>query len=220
MKAVTYVSFVRDHSGSMSEPIDGLGTKNSKLKKEVAMSGFNEQIAVLKRESNADLETLVTVVEFDDTITSTIENENIHDITPLKSYWTGGSTALYDAIGYAIKSTKQAMEEDERDNKAAIIIIQTDGMENASIEFNGNKGRLEIKKMIKELEETGRWTFTFLGENIDKEVAISMGIAQGNIMSYNKADTVNAYGIQQSSMAKYISDRTKGILNTTSFYKE
>jgi hypothetical protein len=165
-----------------------------------------------------DMETMVTVVEFDDSINSIIENENVHNITPLTNYWTGGSTALYDAIGYAIKNTKKIMEEDKRDNKAAIVIIQTDGMENASIEFYGNKGRLGIKKMIEELEKTGKWTFTFLGENIDKEVAMSMGIAQGNIMSYSKNDTAIAYGWQSIGTKTFMANRASGILNTTAFY--
>lgn len=218
--AVTYVCFVRDHSGSMSEPIGGLDKTGNKLKKEIALSSFNEQLEVLKRESNEDMETLVTVVEFDDDINSSIENENVHFIKHLNSYWTGGSTALYDAIAHAIKITTQAMDDDNRDNKAAIVIIQTDGMENASVEYNGNKGRLAINKMIKALESTQKWTFTFLGENIDKEVAISMGIAQGNIMSYKITDTVHAYSTQETGMANYMAMRKTGALNTTSFYQE
>ena len=86
-------------------------------------------------------------------------------------YYVRGCTALIDAIGGAIHHIgnvhKYARPEDVPEH--TIFIITTDGMENASHEYDS----ATVKKMIKRQQEKYGWEFLFLGANIDaaKEAA-------------------------------------------------
>lgn len=206
--SITYIGFVQDHSGSMF------------IKKELAKNNFNEQIAKLKKEDDKSMDNLVTVVEFDDDIYCNIDNVPVNEIKDLKQWWVGGMTALYDAIAFCINNIKSKMDKDKRKDKAALIVVQTDGQENQSSDYNGEEGRKKIKKLIDDLEETKMWTFSFLGENIEKEVAMDMGFKFGNIMSHtsNKDDLKAAYGATTDGLDKYMSSRKRGFTQVTDFY--
>lgn len=215
-EAVTYVGIIDDHSGSMGEVIE-----KGKFKSDLAMSNYNEQLATLKKESEEGMETLVTVIEFDNEIICTHDNVPVEDIKPLEDYWTRGMTSLYDAIAYGISRIKKRMEDDERENKAALIIVETDGYENSSGDYHGEEGRQRLQKLIKELEDSGRWTFTFLGAGIDEKLAESLGMCVGNIRSTqagNLGDTVHAYSVQNASLGDFMKDRKRGVLNKSDFY--
>jgi len=62
-------------------------------------------------------------------------------------------TSLYDAIGKTLTSVC---------DKNVMVLIQTDGFENSSQEYN----QTAIKNLISSKEDLG-WDFTFLGANID-----------------------------------------------------
>ena len=171
--SVTYVCFVRDHSGSMK-----VGDKHL-----LALNNFNEQIETLKKETD-NMETLVTVIEFDDKVNSTLENVDVHKVPVLGDWWTGGMTALHDAISQGINVVRKQMAQDKRENKAALMIIQTDGDENYSKEFAGHRGQQMLKEIISGLEKSGEWTFVFLGENLDKAIANNIGI-NDNFMAHD-----------------------------------
>ena len=218
---VTFVGFVRDHSGSMDDHVDPSDNSTPK-KKHLAKSNFNEQIATLKKEDDG-METLLTVVEFDNEIKIKEDNLYIEEVEPLTDYWTGGMTALYDAIAFCINKIRSRMDADDRENKAALIIIETDGYENASSDYPSNKeGRAKLKKLIEELEATGRWTFTFLGAGLDEKFASAIGMAAGNTITTragNLGDTVYAYSVQNAGLKDFMSDRKKGVLHKSDFYK-
>ena len=82
-----------------------------------------------------------------------------------KEYFVRGSTALLDAVGGAIKHIinihKYAREEDRPDK--TIFVITTDGMENASMNYNYE----QVKKMIEKEQKEYGWEFIFIGANID-----------------------------------------------------
>lgn len=91
-----------------------------------------------------------------------------------------GSTALYDAIGFALAEVKLVGED------RFIVIIMTDGFENASKEFTKEM----ITAKIKLREQAGNWTFVYMGADQDAwAVASSLGFAQGNVLSYASATT-------------------------------
>lgn len=211
-KAVTYIGFAQDHSGSMI----------MNKKHELAMTNFNEQRAKILKEDDKTMDNMVSIIEFDDEIYCNIDNEPISKIQEMKNWWTGGMTSLYDAIGFCIENIKEKMDEDEREDKAALIIIQTDGEENNSKKYAGEKGRIKIKEMINKLENTNKWSFVFLGENIDKEVAMDMGFKLGNIMSHknNFEDVKAAYTVATDSLDSYMKSRKRGVTQTMSFYRD
>lgn len=204
--AVTYIGFVQDHSGSM-------GVDNK-----LAIDNFNEQRATLLKEDDETMDNLVTIIEFDDQIHCNVENTPISETKKLVGWWAGGMTALYDAIGNCINTIRLKMDADKREDKAALIVIQTDGHENASSDYAGEEGRQKINKLINELEETKKWTFVFLGENIDQEVAAGMGFKMANTMSHKKSDTRYAYSVTTDGLKTYMGARKVGETQSMNWY--
>lgn len=151
-KNLTELVFVLDKSGSMA----GLESDT--------IGGFN---ALVKKQAKEPGEARITTVLFNHNY------ELLHDRIPLKGispiteqdYEVGGTTALLDAIGATIQKIGNAQKrtsERERAGKV-MVVITTDGMENASCEYTYEK----IKKMIARQKEEFFWEFIFLGANID-----------------------------------------------------
>lgn len=157
-KNMTEMVFILDRSGSMA------GLEGDTI------GGFNAMIEKQRKEEGS---VLVSTVLFDN------QSEVIHDRLALdqipqmtdKEYYVRGCTALLDAIGGAIHHIgnvhKYAREEDRPEK--TIFVITTDGMENASRQYNYEK----VKAMIERQKEKYGWEFLFLGANIDaaKEAA-------------------------------------------------
>lgn len=206
-KPNNFIGFVVDHSGSMSSV------------KENARTDFNEKLAQIKKDSY-DMNNYVTIVEFDGRPKMVCENEDINNISELDEYWIGGTTALYDAINKAIIAIESKMPKDG--NNAAIVTIITDGYENASVEFNGNAGRVAIKKRIQELQETDRWTFVFMGADQDVlETAVKdLGIYAVNTMSYDNDSKgiANASATYSMSYENYANTRRMGATASKKFF--
>jgi len=162
---------ILDKSGSMS-------SVSSKT-----IEGFNSQLANIEDlvKQFPDQKYLVSLVTFADDVNSIIDDKPISDITPLtnESYRPSGSTALYDAIGNSVK--KLAEKIDPNPNARAIVIILTDGEENASRQYKSDM----IKKLIGEKNATDKWTFVFVGANQDAALsAQSIGIDRSNSLNY------------------------------------
>jgi len=203
-----YVAFVMDRSGSMLDI------------KEKAISAFNEQLLTLRKESGADIRTLVTTTMFNDFVEP-------GDVVPLASvdelnentYRPSGLTALFDAIGETTLKVAKRYRDDESD-AAVLFVIITDGLENASMKFNQDR----IKSMVKELEKTDRWSFTFLAANQNPlETAVgAMGFHAGNVMSFN-ADTEGMMGAtvdMSKGLASTYDARRAGHTQTSTFYSQ
>jgi len=99
------------------------------------------------------------------------------------TYVPRGNTALLDAIGRTITTlgeTYAAMPENERPERV-IVVIQTDGEENASKEYAADA----IKAMITEQTSKYSWEFLFLGANIVAfAMADSIGIVRSKAMTF------------------------------------
>ena len=151
-KTLTEIVYILDRSGSMS----GLEADT--------IGGFNSMI---EKQKQTGEKAYVSTELFDD------RTEVIHDRVPIekvdkitnKEYFVRGSTALLDAVGGAIKHIinihKYAREEDRPDK--TIFVITTDGMENASMNYNYE----QVKKMIEKEQKEYGWEFIFIGANID-----------------------------------------------------
>lgn len=174
-KNLTEMVFILDRSGSMSglelDTIDGYNSLLKKQRKEVG-------------------DATVTTVLFDD------QYEMIHDHTAIckvkditnKEYFARGMTGLLDAIGKTINYIgnrhKNALDS-EVPGKTMVVII-TDGYENASREFT----LPQVKQMIERQKEKFGWEFLFLGANIDAvSTAADFGISADRAVTY-KADSV------------------------------
>ncbi len=178
-KSKVFISFVLDESGSMS-------TGQSAV-----VSGMNEQIQTLKSKfKDSQAEVVVSFVKFADNIISLYEGKGIDELKEFEShaYKPNGSTALYDATGYTLDMMER-MDGINEEGNSALLIIVTDGEENASRHFNSK----QIAERIQTLNNTKRWTITYLGpNNVDlSKVNQSMKTSMGNMYS---ADLTSSKG--------------------------
>jgi len=108
----------------------------------------------------------------------------------------GGGTALFDAIGYALNTegaALSAMPEEQRPSKV-IVTILTDGEENSSKEFRGERGRLKIKEMLEHQQSKYSWEVMFLGANIDAQATgASIGVVNSIAYAADATGTREAY---------------------------
>ena len=174
-KNLTEIVFILDRSGSMS----GLEADT--------VGGFNAMIAKQKREPG---EALISTVLFDDESVVIHDRVPVQNIAPMteRDYYVRGCTALLDAIGGAIHHIgnvhKYARTEDVPEH--TLFVITTDGMENASRRYDGER----VKQMIERQKARHGWEFLFLGANIDaaKEAA-RFGISSDRAVTY-KCDEI------------------------------
>lgn len=168
---LTELVFILDKSGSMS----GLESDT--------IGGYN---ALLKKQKEEPGEAIITTVLFDDNYELLHDRINVKGIRPIteKEYFVCGCTALLDAIGKTINkigNVQRNTNEQQRADKV-MFVITTDGMENASIEYNYEK----VKKMVERQKEKYGWEFIFIGANIDAiSTAAKFGISSDRAANYN-----------------------------------
>lgn len=163
--------FILDRSGSM----DGLQRET--------IGGFNSLIDKQKRlEGSA----LVTTILFDHRIEILHNRMPVEAVAPLteKDYYVRGRTALLDAIGetvHMISGQQKAQPQSDKPIKT-LVVITTDGMENASTMF----GYHHVANLIERHKKLYDWEFVFLGANIDSfNVARKMGISFDRVSNYH-----------------------------------
>lgn len=112
-------------------------------------------------------ETYSTLSLFDDKYEMIHDHADIKKVSLLtdREYFARGSTALLDAIGKTINhvGNRHKFAPDSEIPVKTMVVIITDGFENASTEFS----QPQIKAMIEHQKEKYGWEFLFLGANID-----------------------------------------------------
>jgi hypothetical protein len=138
-----------------------------------AIGGFN---AFLKDQQSQPGEAYMTICLFDNEITLLCSGSPINEVKPLdeKTYIPRGSTALLDAIGNTLADLNK------RNPKKAIIMILTDGQENASRQYK----KQQIKELIEECEKKDWYTAYISASWNSIEDAKSVGIGMGQTMSF------------------------------------
>lgn len=171
---ITEMVFILDRSGSMyGAEADVVG-------------GFN---SMLKKQKQEEGKAYVTTVLFNDCQHRLHDRLDIGAVPEMKpdDFSTDGCTALLDAVGSTIKHIahihKYARAEDVPEK--TVVIITTDGLENASRRFT----REQVKKLIEHEKEKYGWEFIFLGANIDaEETAAGIGISADRAVNFNPDD--------------------------------
>ncbi len=174
-KNLTELVFILDRSGSMA----GLESDT--------IGGFN---AMIEKQKKTAGEAYVSTVLFSDSSAVLHDRVEVQKVAPItgNDYQVYGCTALLDAIGDAIHHIgnvhKYAREEDRPEK--TLVVITTDGMENASRRYTAE----QIKAKIERQKKQYGWEFLFLGANIDAvETARHYGISQDRAVSY-RSDSV------------------------------
>ena len=161
-KIETDVVFLLDRSGSMG------GIENDTI------GGYNSYL-----DSQRKNPVKVTTVLFDDKYEMLYDRVDINNVKKLtnKEYFVRGCTALLDAIGRTINYM------DSKKAKKVLFVITTDGLENASREYN----KAKIKDMIEGHKD---WEFIYIGADINSfDEGASIGIRSSNISNYQKDKT-------------------------------
>lgn len=129
-----------------------------------------------------------TLVKFSDKVKRTIQNKPLESINLLTSedYSPNGSTALYDAIGDTIDWF--------RNEKDVLMVIVTDGQENASRSFS----KREVTRMIEDRKKYDNWTYVYLSCDLN---TAAQGDAIGLDSSYECTNAV----VKQAHFGDYIS---------------
>jgi uncharacterized protein YegL len=184
----THVCLVLDRSGSMQAIHDD------------ALGGVNSYITSAKQD-RALYESRFSMIVFSSEGVETIrKNEIMETVKPIGSeeYRCAGWTPLYDAIGRAIGVLDEATK-GKTDTKA-ILVIMTDGQENASREFTHEK----ISALIKTRQEHG-WLVTFLGEGLDvARQGTKLGAHASSVAAYAGGVGLRAAGmVLASSSSRY-----------------
>jgi hypothetical protein len=204
----TLYHFVLDKSGSMHDC------------KETTVTGFNNQLATIKQLQLEfkDQEFEVSLTIFNDQVDHVLSHVAIAAFERLtySRYQPDGGTSLLDAIGLSINQIRIANETKIiNDEMSVVLVILTDGMENASREFTYH----QIAATIAALEETEKWTFTFLGADIDaRHTSKMLNIRAENVISFNKSDMNGmlndiSYGMRDYTVKKSMGKMKKDFLD-------
>ena len=160
---------ILDRSGSMS------GMEKDTI------GGFN---TMLKQQKERGVPVKVTLITFNQEVTKLHERKPLEEVKDLTEaeYTAMGTTALLDAVGNALSGLKADPEVNAEGNKV-LVVITTDGYENASKEWTWSK----VRALIKNLEAGKGYQFVFLGADINAgDVAENMGIRREASMKYKK----------------------------------
>jgi len=194
-KDLTEILFILDESSSM-ESFTGETIK-----------GFNN---FLTEQKEAEGEANLTFAKFSHGVVLVKNNINIQKMPLLtrEDYRPFGCTALLDAIGVMVNAVGKRLAkiaEEERPSKV-IVVIFTDGEENASHCYDSEK----IKSMIKHQTDVYNWEFIFLGCNQDAALASgNLGISNYSNVAFTCQGMDNMYSSVSSNISSY---RSKGVI--------
>lgn len=147
------------------------------------IGGFN---ALIEKQRKLSGDVRVTTVLFNQAYELLHDRIPLAGVSPLTEteYAVGGTTALLDAIGFAIQKAANAQKgagEDQRADRI-MFVITTDGMENASCEYDYKK----VQEMIGKMKGRSDWEFIFLGANIDAiATAKKFGVKEEFAVNYH-----------------------------------
>ncbi len=202
----THISVILDRTGSMESIRDD------------TIGGFNAFLNAQKADPGL---ASLTLVQFD----SQDPYEIVHQFKPLtevpeltrETFVPRASTPLLDAIGRGINDLEKSLAditENERPSRVVMVLI-TDGQENASREFRKD----QIEKMIKEKQEKAAWQFVFLSADLAAiGDALATGMRPAAVMAHDK----DGHGTSAAwaALSRSISDYRRGNKEDVSFTDE
>ena len=188
-KDLTDITFIIDRSGSM-------GSCRSD-----AEGGINEFI---RKQREMDGKANLTIIQFDTDYEIVCNGKDINEVADYVLS-PRGCTALLDAVGTGIVQAKErikAMNKKDRPG-LVIVVIVTDGHENASKEYT-----LEQVKQLIEKRKSKDWQFTFLGASDDAfDQAGGIGIARDAVAKYGHRTAKQMMGAVSANVGRMRSAR-------------
>lgn len=142
------IAIILDRSGSMQGIRDDME------------QGFR---AFLEEQRKLPGELVVSLYQFDDKFDVMYEEIPVQDVKGLNLH-PRGFTALYDAVGKAtgLMGERLAAKAEADRPGGVIVMVITDGQENASKEYNKEK----VQAIVKHQSEVYKWQFMYLGSDL------------------------------------------------------
>ena len=192
-KARIYNLIIVDESGSMSHL------------REATLSGINETISTIRSAQEEFLTTqehTLTLVTFDSgsksqDVRTMIDNQPITEVNDFKDYMPNGCTPLYDAMGQSLTRLHDRIKDDK--DATAVVTVLTDGLENASREWDA----AGLRSLIEQLKSEG-WSFAYMGSahNV-KEVTDLLSIENVVEFSHDNLGAGSTWVRERSSRRAY-----------------
>jgi uncharacterized protein YegL len=192
----THIGLVVDRSGSMSDIAQD-------------MNGGIQQL--LRDQTKAEAFVKVDVATFDNDVEFVATDATPESIMNEEFCNPRGSTALNDAIGQMINrlGNKFATMPEEKRPSQVIVVIVTDGMENASREYTSD----QIKAMVTKQTDEYQWTFMYLAANVDAfATGGTLGFGRKMSMGYaaTAGGTQNMWAASSANIARTIAGDHSG----------
>jgi hypothetical protein len=167
------IVIVLDESGSM-EPI-----------RHEMIKALND---LINEQKQLDRPCRLTLVKFNDKTKRVIENTDLKKIRnlTLEDYNPDKTTALYDAIGSTIEWFRYESD--------VLLVIVTDGQENASTKYNKD----QIISMLDEKKKFRKWTYVYLSNDLSNSI-------QGMNLGFDNSVTSTNRVIDQHHFGAYLS---------------
>ena len=188
MKTQIYNLIILDKSGSMGSIA------------KAAISGFNETVGGIRFAQdrfNDTQEHFVSLMIF-----CNCEKHMVYDKVPVakvkeltsNDYRPCCGTPLYDAMGLSINALYKDIK--DKEDATAVVTIITDGLENASKEYDG----AAIKALVERMKDEEGWNFAYIGTNQDvKATSASLSIENQMAFRDDEAGMTEAWEKERKS---------------------
>lgn len=195
---------ILDASGSMG------GRAPSKY--DNALKGINSEIMSMKDDGEGVTQ---TIIEFDSNggypaslrLTTHYFMTPAQNCTAIKGVGADGGTPLYQTVGETIEKLLSHIKSADK----VLIKVFTDGGENTS--QGKYKNYLELKRLIKMVEDNHNFTVSFMGTQEDVNVmANSIGLSTSNMLVHDNTATgvLTSYMASSNATMKYRKEVSRG----------
>lgn len=186
LSSLTHIEFLLDRSGSMQS-----------IRSDIE-GGFDAFIEQQRRQPG---ECTVSLAQFDNRYDVIYTARPLAEV-PALTLTPRGSTAMLDAIGRSVTdlgARLAALPQPQRPG-TVIVVIMTDGLENASQEWTYDG----VRSLITQQEQVYSWVFLYLGADQDAiAVGARMGIGAGQSLTYGRGKSRAAYASMADSVSRY-----------------
>ena len=187
--------------------------------KDLIISGFNELVQNIRghEENFPGQKHSISLFTFNTMGTREhLFREPVSKLGPVdaSSYRPAAMTPLFDAMGAAITKLRDSLNGESE--YRVLVTILTDGLENASVEYNS----YSIRKMMEKLKISG-WTFTYIGADHNvEEIAMSISIRNTLLFEKSTSGVMGMMMKENEARKNYYSNLKNKEIKDGDFYKE
>lgn len=206
-RLVNHVALVLDKSGSMG----GIWR--------ASQAAVNQTITdLISNAAKLGQNTFLSLYEFGTEVVARYQNKPIKAVLhENQTFFSGlGMTALRDAVGQAITDLC-AVDTNDGDDHAFVIMAITDGAENQSVKFTQG----QLQQLITRVQNTDQWTITFMvPPGSEHDVSVGLGVPAGNVTAWEATDegAERAGAVRTMSVGTYFAARSQGQRSVKNFY--